>query len=170
MGFRNYSFGRLLNPCNEASTAFEFSTKDFNLGAPDVRKKLYKIYVSYKNPVETMPRFMDELLGSPSLYIALNGRTTPNLEDVGESYGQHWVRIGAFEPTSLADGWVRGEFNLSNDPSIPWNDYNNVYTVSLKIARSSYPYTDPKNGLGVLTNPGFEINDMSVIYRAKPLK
>ena len=164
-GLANFPPSLDASPCNRGSMQFEFSTKEFDLGSPDVRKKIYKVYVSYKNPVEQAHE--DGGLYPPKLFIALNGKSSHNIE---EDPSPNWVSLGEFDKTSLSDGWVRKEFIVKNSTDVPQHDYNKAITAQLKVARSAYPLVDYNEDVNVLTNPGFEVNDMSIVYRSKPIK
>jgi len=164
-GLANFPPSLDASPCNRGSAHFEFSTKEFDLGSPDVRKKIYKVYVSYKNPVEQAHEDGD--LYPPKLFIALNGKSSHNIE---EDPSPNWVSLGEFDKTSLSDGWVRKEFTVKNSLDVPQHDYNKAITVQLKVARAAYPLVDFNEDVNVLTNPGFEVNDMSIVYRTKPVK
>lgn len=100
-----------------------FITKDIDFGKPNVRKKIYKVYISYTSTT-----------GSPTLTYGVNGDTTPDTA----------VSSGSFSTSQPK--WSRATFKFGSD-------VNNCYSFQLKIS-----------GVGAA---GFEINDISIIYRMK---
>tara|TARA_R100000808_G_scaffold9836_3_gene26630 strand:+ start:413 stop:2899 length:2487 start_codon:yes stop_codon:yes gene_type:complete len=110
-----------------ASTVFKYITPDMDFGQPAQRKRIYKIYVTYKSGGSNVP----------SLTYGINGSTSVSTAVVD----------GSFE-TGKSD-WTRGEFKLDKDA-------NDCYSIRLKIAGS--------------IDSAFEINDISIVYRGKPVK
>ena len=119
-----------------ASTTFEMITKDIDLGQPGQRKKLHRVYVTYKSGSTT----------NVQVDYDVNGGTT---------FPYDFADGTNFASTELASasGWQVAE--LKPDTS---SEANNIKSFRLRFA------TD---GIVPL---GFEINDISAVYRLKHIK
>tara|TARA_R100000008_G_C3583839_1_gene170606 strand:- start:465 stop:3095 length:2631 start_codon:yes stop_codon:yes gene_type:complete len=118
-------------------------TKDIDFGQPSVRKKVYKVYMSYKGTgngsitvqysingdTDTLSPFYRT--GSDGLSDKTNSDTTPLYSNVG------------------TDDWVLAELR-------PVTSIKNCYSIQLHIGGS--------------TGADFEINDISVVYRLKNIR
>ena len=110
-----------------ASTTFKYMTPDMDFGQPSQRKRIYKVYVTYKSGGSNVP----------ALTYGINGSSTVSTAMID----------GVFE-TGKSD-WTRGEWKLDKDA-------NDCYSIRFKIAGS--------------IDSAFEINDISIVYRGKPVK
>ena len=130
---------------------FYFTTKDFTFGEISVRKKLYKVYITYKVKTD----------GTDS-GIAVKGAVNSS-GDFDSSPITFSATKSKFQGTSTVcygsstldetDGiWKTAEMRFST-PS----DVNNIYSLQLQFSS----LTVPKD---------FEINDISIVYRTKSLK
>lgn len=111
----------------------KYITKDIDFGHPSVRKKIYKVYITYTSGSA----------GVLAVKYGLNGDTTPT-----ES---------ATAITPLANNnpkWTRAEYRFS---SYGDNDINNCYSFQLQLGPSS-------------GDAGFELNDITIVYRLKNVK
>jgi hypothetical protein len=117
-----------------------FATKDFDFGQPSVRKKIYKVYVTYK------------------------------CTDPGGSAADSKVKVqysvdGALSFTDFPDGTnydatngLEGSTTWKTAILKPSSAINNIYSFQLRF----YGTADVPSG--------FEVNDMSIIYRIKRVK
>ena len=117
-----------------------FATKDFDFGQPAVRKKIYKVYVTYK------------------------------CTDPGGSAADSKVKVqhsvdGAYSFTDFPDGTnydatngLEGSTTWKTAILKPSSSINNIYSFQLRF----YSAADVPSG--------FEVNDMSIIYRIKRVK
>jgi hypothetical protein len=97
-----------------------FKTKDFDFGAPGVRKKIYKVYISYRGNGNSM-----------QVRYAIDGElNTANFKQ--------------FDSTSLTtedrDSWVVAEFK----PQVS-SQANNIYSFSLIIHNDDANNINPSN-------------------------
>jgi len=113
------------------SGSFDCRTKDIDFGHPGVRKKIYKIYVTYQSSNDTTNVQVD--------YDVDGGTTFPYDFTVPE--------------LPAANGWQVAE--LKPDTS---SESNNIKSIRLRFATDG---TVPS---------GFEINDISIVYRLKNIK
>lgn len=114
------------------SKNYIYLSRDIDFGQPAQRKKIYKVYISYKGD--------------------------------GSTVSAHWSKNGdndtytAFSSNSLSnvgvDDWVLKILSIAT-PS----DANNIYSFQIKILDS---------GVGLPAD--FEINDISIVFRLKPVK
>lgn len=118
-------------------------TMDIDFGTPAVRKKIYKVYISYKGDGQNV-----------EIRYAVDGDTdTPTTtfyrtESDGASDGTNsdttpLLNVGT-------DNWVRAELK-------PTASINNIYSFQLYMT-------------GTSVASDFEINDITIVYRAKALK
>ena len=119
-----------------ASTTFEMITKDIDLGQPGQRKKLHRVYVTYKSGATTNVQVDYDVNG---------GTTFPYDFEDGTNF--------ASTELASASGWQVAE--LKPDTS---SEANNIKSFKLRFA------TDGTVPLG------FEINDISAVYRMKHIK
>ena len=123
------------------SASFELITKDIDFGFPGIRKKIYKVYISYKGDADNV-----------TVQYAFNGdtntvnpfyRTTAD----GSSDGSNSDTTPLLD--SNTDDWILAELK-------PVSSINNVYSFHLE--------------LGGNAGADFEINDISIVYRLKGIK
>ena len=124
----------------------EWASKDFDFGAPGVRKKIYKVYISYKGDARNMGVFYGvngendfALTGSnPNDLYTFNSDSTP-LENKSSTEDLEKWNIAELKPTTTSQA-------------------NNIYSFQLVL-----------KGLDGI--PGnFKINDISIVYRNKRVK
>ena len=133
-----------------SSGDIEILTKDFDFGNPATRKKCFKFYVTYKCNVDSNVR----------VYFGTNGLAlssgTPGTE-LATSKFAGTATNGYTNTEGLLDTgneWKQVELK-------PTSSINNVYSVQLHFK------TDTTGS--VTTHSTFEINDITVVYREKPL-
>ena len=136
-----------------AAEQFKYMTRDIDLGNPSVRKKIYKVYVTFR----THNGLSSHSDSNVKVYYLENQNTetyTLNISDWTEfsntastNYGSN----GLYSEGSDSD-WQLAELK-------PSSSINNVYSMQLLFYNPS----------GIVPM-GFEINDISVVYRQKPVK
>tara|TARA_X000001382_G_scaffold129156_1_gene120465 strand:+ start:237 stop:3482 length:3246 start_codon:yes stop_codon:yes gene_type:complete len=120
----------------QTSTGFEYITPDIDFGQPGVRKKVYKVYVTYKSGATT----------NVQVDYGVNGGTTfPYDFANGDNFTSN--ELGS------ASGWQVAELKPDNA-----TESNNIKSFQLRFA------TD-----GIVPS-GFEINDITIVYRLKNIK
>jgi len=115
---------------NSAVGTIDLRLKDEDFGAPHVRKKIHKVFVTSKNG------------GGVSISAAING--SEDFTDITFHTTGDGILLNTNSP------WAKTEHKVSSGG-------NNIYSVQLKFS-------------GTTSSPNFEINDVSVIYRAKGIK
>lgn len=167
LGWINYisnDFGSIKKWSNEPTSTptsdnsgkeFKIITKDFVFDDPARRKKIYKVYVTYKSTLD----------GSSSnsnvkIYYAKNGKAT--LSSAGAT--DNWT---AFDESASVNygsnglagtaSWERAELKFTNS-----SDVNNIYSLQLKFELNQ---NSSKN-----VPDGFMINDIEIIYRGKNVR
>ena len=125
---------------------YVFSTKDFTFGNIAVRKKLYKVYITYKsNESDTNITVKGSVNGVNSFGILFS--TDSKFKD-----GTACYTGSSLQGTS--DTWKTAELKFATPSEV-----NKVYSFQLQVA------TD-----GSATTGDFEINDISISYRVKSVK
>ena len=121
---------------SQSSTGFEYITQDIDFGQPAVRKKVYKVYVTYKSGATT----------NVQVDYDVNGGTT---------FPYDFANGDNFTSNELANasGWQVAELKPDNS-----TESNNIKSFQLRFATDG---TVPS---------GFEINDITIIYRLKNIK
>ena len=126
-----------------AAQTIAIHTKDFDFGNPAVRKKIYKVYVSYKGDASAV-----------TCTYAINGDT----DTVANFYksGADGTTTGATDSTTPfhssgvgVDDWVRAELK-------PVASINNIFSFALQF--------------GGTAQADFQINDITIVYRGKNIK
>ena len=129
------------SPDPKESDTFAVKTKDIDFGQPSVRKKIYKVYVSYKGDGRTVDIQYsingDNSATAPFYRTLANGSSNKTNSDTTPL-----LNVGT-------DDWVLAELR-------PVSSINNVYSFQLIF-----------DGTSVAS---FEINDISIIYRNKNIK
>jgi len=126
------------NPSPALSENFLYTTKDIDFGQPSVRKKIYKVYVTYKSGGSNTNVMVD--------YDINGGTTFPYDFEDGTNFSSGSL--------SAATGWQQA--TLKPDTS---SEANNVFSFRLRfqVGGSSVP-------------DGFEINDITIVYRLKNVR
>lgn len=153
------------------NNAMDIITKDIDFGFPGVRKKIHKVIVTYKAPYA---QFVDLEVGSEEYKFyaysnvkptyALNGQMklrnvnnydwkSFNVFNLPSNATIDQTSMGQIVPGSTNPVWIRQEL-LPYDGMAAWN---NIYSIALRFSN-----------IGPVK--GFEINDISIIYRVKNLK
>lgn len=127
------------------ATAIKLHTKDIDFGQPSVRKKVYKVYVSYKGDGSAV-----------SILYGINGETDTVTDLLpfykttadGSSDGTTSDTTPLLDDNSK-EHWINAELK-------PVASINNIYSIQL--------FFDGTAGTD------FEINDISIVYRMKSIK
>tara|TARA_Y100000361_G_scaffold19736_1_gene15382 strand:+ start:535 stop:2904 length:2370 start_codon:yes stop_codon:yes gene_type:complete len=119
---------------------FDLQTKEFTGGSPHLRKKFYKCYITYKG---NMSGYGSS--GKPLVYARLM-QSSGSIQPVLLEASIDWDDAGA--------DWKVAEFKV---PTNQLANARNIYSVSIRI------FSDT-------TSQDFEINDISVVVRAKGVK
>ena len=127
-------------PGNDDSALY-FKSKDFDFGNPGVRKKIYKVYVTYKSVDPGGSAADSKILVKHSTnggtsYTAFSDNSTNYAASTGLTGSTSWA-TAILKPTS---------------------SINNIYSFQLEFSA------------GADVPSGFEINDISIVYRIKPIK
>ena len=125
-------------------------TKDFDFGNPAQRKKCFKFYVTYKSAAAS----------NTLVYFGMNGETltadSPGgaMKDNSKFAGTNDVAYSTTTGLATTSGeWKQVELK-------PATSINNKYSVQLHFITKA----------SSTTPSSFEINDITIIYRPKPLK
>ena len=125
-----------------------FITKDFDFGLPGVKKKIHKVYISYKDGV-------NDGSGGAGLQIKylVNGNN-----DSGTKYQFQTDGGGAADNTPLSDANNVNQWKVAELKPATASEANGIYTFALWFYSST------------ALDETFEINDISIIYRTKNIK
>ena len=138
-----HTIGTILqwNDASAATSTISFKTKDMDFGQPAQRKKIYKVYISYKGDGSAVTVAYqsngDTDAGSPFYRTTADGSSDGTNSDTTPL-----LNVGT-------DDWVPAELK-------PVSSINNVYSFQLIFDGTAAA--------------DFEINDISIIYRLKGLK
>ena len=123
------------------------TTKDIDFGQPGVRKKIYKVYLTFKgNGTHAQVHYGVDGLAPASTFYPITGATD------GSSTGTGATAKCIAYSTGTTD-WLKAELK-------PGAAINNVSSFRLKISG------DGTNAIA----SDFEINDISIVYRLKGVK
>ena len=124
------------NSSTYAVKPFNLTSKELTGGSPHLRKKFYKVYITYRGNVST-------------------NKPIVKLHIVGPSASSSPITLEA--ATDFADAssdWKFAEFKPSSSDIAKCK---NIYSVQIEIS-------------GADVNQDFEINDLSMVFRAKGVK
>jgi len=132
------------------SNAVDFQTKDIDFGYPSVRKKIYKVYLTYKGDATNVQvnYGVDGLDPTGTFYAITLGTDGSTSGAVNGSDNDKCIPYNAG-----TDNWLKAELK-------PSASINNINSFRLKISG------DDSNNI----QTDFEINDISIIYRIKSVK
>lgn len=120
-----------------------FRTKDIDFGQPSIRKKIYKVYVSYKGDASAVTctyQTNGDTDGGSNFYRA--GATGATTGGTPSTTPFHSGTVGT-------DDWVKAELK----PEVSINNINSFQLI-----------------FGGTVTANFEINDISIVYRTKGIK
>ena len=119
---------------------FTYVTSDIDFGEPGVNKKVYKVYVTYKNT---------DAVTNVTVKYDTNGRTT---------FDKTFLDGTNFSSNALADPDTTNFVQAELKPTTS-SDVNNIKSFALKFTSSTN--TVPS---------AFEINDITIVFRMKRVK
>ncbi len=128
---------------------FTFTTKDFTFGNLSARKKIYKVYITYR----TTSGNNSNIVVNTSINGGSITTSTPFSASKSKFFGTSTACYHA--SNGLLDtggGWKTAELRFTSSSS-----YNNVNSFQLSF-------------VGGTPDPGFEINDISIVYKTKRVK
>ena len=129
------------------STNFLIKTKDIDFGNPSVRKKVYRVRISYKGDADSL-----------NVRYSING-------DTDTLYNFFGTNADGTTTGALAADAAKPLLNKSADTSLWWHAELKPATSS--VANNIYSFRLTIDGTAGAT---FEINDISIIYRIKNIK
>jgi len=119
---------------------FYFITKDYTFSGPSIRKKIYKVYVTFKTGTANT---------NIKVYYSTNGADgTFSGNEFSTSTSTNYGANGLTD-SGATNKWITAELK-------PSSSINNVYSFCLKF-----------EGPGVSIPSTFQINDFSIVYREK---
>ena len=123
---------------------FILRTKDFDFGSPGVRKKIYKVYVTFKSTNGGSAAH-----SKVKAYHSTDGSST--FTEFSNDSTNYSTTNGLSDGAS-GTGWITAELK-------PSSSINNIYSFALKF-----------EGVNTDIADGFEINDYTIVYRTKNVK
>jgi len=117
-------------------------TRDFDFGHPGVRKKIYRVHVTYTTAAS------GNETSNVQVHFATDGSTTFN-----KTFKDNVANNFVSNELSAANGWQRAELKPTTS-----SEANNIYSFALKFTTDG---TVPA---------GFKINDISISYRLKSVR
>jgi hypothetical protein len=130
---------------SDTSTKINLMTKDIDFGQPSVRKKIYKVYLTYRgDATHVQVHYGVDGLTPASTFFVTNADGTTTGSGATAKCIAHDVDT---------DDWVKAELK-------PGASINNISSFRLKISG------DGANAIAA----DFEINDISIVYRLKGIK
>ena len=129
----------------DLSATLSLVTKDIDFGQPAQRKKIYKVYVSYKGD-GTGVTINYGVNGDNDTHTGQFFRCNAN----GSTTGATASNVPLHQASVGTDDWINAELK-------PTASINNIYSFQIKFD-------------GTSTDANFEINDISIVYRLKNIK
>ena len=123
---------------------FILRTKDFDFGTPGVRKKIYKVYVTFKSTNGGSAAH-----SNIKVHYATNGSSS--CTEFSNNSTNYSTTNGLTDGAS-STGWITAELK-------PSSSINNIYSFAIRF-----------QGGGTNIADGFEINDYTIVYRIKNVK
>ena len=154
-GIKKYNYEPYIQYQNAQSTGtsaiklFNFITKDFTFGNLAARKKIYKVYVTYKT---TSGNDSKVLINTAINGGALTGSTpisATKSKFFGTSTACYHVSNGLL---NTSGAWKTAELRFTTS-----SNYNNINSFQLQFSSA-------------FIDPGFEINDISIVFKTKRIK
>ena len=147
--FTNSGGSKLLKKWDDTSVAdgdVNFITKDFTFGNPASRKKCFKFYVTYKSTGDTNVQVHFGTNGA-----ALTDNSIGTEVDNSSKYAGTSTACYTNELLDTSGVWKQAEL-------VPPSSINNVYSVQLRFKSNGTVPSD------------FAVNDITIVYREKPMK
>ena len=126
---------------NISISGFDYLTKDQDFGAPGVKKKVYKIYITYKCTGDS----------TVSVSYKQDQKFVDGAGFINSTY------YSGVEEDSIIKSLQNTDGELQVAELKPINSINNIHSFQLQFS-------------GTLVPSDFEINDITIIYRSKRVK
>jgi len=123
---------------------FYLTTKDFDFGSPGIRKKIYKVYITFKSKQGDLAAH-----SNVKAYFGTNGSSSVTEFDNSST---NYSTTNGFSDGASSIQWITAEL-------IPTNPINNIYSFQLQF-----------KGIAANIANKFEINDITIVYREKNIK
>ena len=131
----------------DASSDVEFITNDIDFDQPAVRKKVYKVYLSFKgNGTHVQVQYGVNCLRPSSNFYPITSGTDGSTTGTGAA-----AKCIAYDAGTT--DWLKAELK-------PGASVNNISSFQIKVSG------DGSNSIAA----DFEINDISIVYRLKNIK
>ena len=174
------------NKCSPYSRGMGcFITKDIDFGSPGVRKKVFKVYITYRYPnaKHAWTSNHGTPVSRPKVSFFANGnRAFPeNNNEISESqalgyFGQNYFN-GALSLSGIENASGGGYLTGHNDNDLKTailepataSDADNIYSFQLIVSADNDFGLRP-GGYMKGFPPGFEISDITIIFREKTIK
>jgi hypothetical protein len=134
-----------------AAKSFYWTSKDFTFGDIAARKKIYKVYITYKtddgeDSGVAVKAAVNGSMINGNFPVTFNASTSVFAGTSTACYGSSTL--------NETDGiWKTAELKFSTPSEV-----NNIYSLQLQI------------GTGGNVHTSFEVNDISIVYRTKNIK
>tara|TARA_R100001082_G_scaffold16399_1_gene8287 strand:+ start:2588 stop:5695 length:3108 start_codon:yes stop_codon:yes gene_type:complete len=110
---------------------FTYITKDIDFGDPSIRKKIYKVYITYRSGDPSMGT--GNLPNIKCLYDVNGGTEYNKTFKAGTNYSEYFTgQTGAYFSLDPATSWTTAELKPATS-----SQANNIYSFSLKIVNNS---------------------------------
>ena len=137
-------------PLTHSAKVGFFTTKDFTFGDIAARKKIYKIYITYKTDSNSIVTIKLGTNGANAFPSGATGISASKSVFAGTSTACYHAVNGLLD---TGDVWKTAELKFTT-PS----DYNNIYSFQISLSAAAGYASD------------FEVNDISIVYRVKRIK
>ena len=144
-----HSVGTILkwDDASDASSSFSLLTKDFDFGQPGQRKKIHKVYLTFRgNGTHVQVHYGVDGVAPASTFYPITSGTDGSTTGTGAA-----AKCIAYDAGTT--DWLKAELK-------PGSAVNNISSFRLKISG------DGSNNIAA----DFEINDISIVYRMKHIK
>tara|TARA_R100001594_G_scaffold136578_1_gene179008 strand:- start:72 stop:581 length:510 start_codon:yes stop_codon:yes gene_type:complete len=133
---------------------YVIETPDFDFGEPNTRKKVYKVYITYKSTQSGTNSSSGNNKG-PKVHYYVNGSTTKKYFKTGDNFVTGDSSGNANNRLSESGAWARAV--LKPEAS---SEANNIYSFRLKMEGDGTEFfgTD------------IEIDDITIVYRIKSVR
>ena len=136
---------------NNLGDMFYLRTKDYDFGSPGVRKKIYKVYVTFKTHDDTDGS--DGYQHSKvNVYYGKDGVAAVTGNTFSDSTSSNYSASNGLYTSDSSTGWNIAELK-------PSSSVNNVYSFNLLFQCAPSRIANR-----------FEINDITIVYRVKNIK
>jgi hypothetical protein len=106
-----------------ATHDFVYITKDIDFGDPSIRKKVHKVYITYRSGANKLPNII--------CTFDTNGRTSYDKTfAAGTNYSEYLTgETGAYYSLAASTNWTTAELKPTTS-----SESNNIYSFALKLA------------------------------------